>query len=106
MHFLLRMSIPGLRGARNAFAKNLAGFIGAILQSKKPPQLIVRSDIFGMGGDELREVRFGGGEVPFVRAFHSQAVTCERICRIFLSELFEHLPALAGCWGGVHIGVL
>lgn len=106
MHFLLRVSIAGLRGARDAFAKNFARFIGAILRGKEASELIVRGYISGMSGDELRELCFSGGKVFFIHAFHGQAVARKRVGRIFLHELFEHLAALAGCWGRIHIGVL
>lgn len=102
MHFLLRVSVAGLCGARDAFAKNFAGFVGAILRGKEAAELIVRGYIFRMSGDELREVRLGGGKILFIHAFHRQAIARKRVSRILLHKLFEHLPAFAGCWGRVH----
>jgi len=70
LHFLLRVSVARLRGARDAFAKYLASFFRAILRGKKAPELVVSGYIFRMGRDELREVPFGVRKILFVHAFH------------------------------------
>ncbi len=103
LQFLLGMIFASLLGANNAFGENFPCFGNAIADGEHAPVLVVGSNVFRVAGDQLFEVSFRRGGIPFFHAFHREAVTAKSIERIFLDESLEHLPAFCACLGRAHM---
>lgn len=87
------MFFAGLLSANNPLGENPSRFGSAMARREHSPVLVISGNVFGVTTEQLLEVRFRGGDIAFLHAFHRQAVAAEGIEGIVGDELLEHLPA-------------